>query len=71
MKESVKTRTFEQSNSTVNVSEDVEGKGVIYAVGVIGALVGVWGLACLAAGIIQSGGPLALIGNWFKAVTGL
>ncbi len=71
MKESVKTRSFESVGSGVQVSEATEGKGVIYAVGVVAAMVGVWGIACLVGGIIHSGGPLALIGNWFKSVTGL
>ena len=71
MKESVKTKTFEQANTGLNVSEETEGKAVIYAGGIGGALIGIWGLACLASGLIQSGGPLALIGNWFKAVSGL
>ncbi|WP_028583684.1 hypothetical protein [Desulfogranum mediterraneum] len=71
MKEHVKTRSVEETNSDVNVSEGAEGKTVIYAVGVMGALIGLWGLACIVGGIIHSGGPLAFVGNWFKAVTGM
>lgn len=71
MKESVKTRSFENVDSDVGVSELAEGRGVIYAVGIGAALIGIWGLACFVGGMISSGGPLAFIGNWFKAVSGM
>lgn len=71
MKDSVKTKIFEQADSGLKVSEETEGKSIIYAVGIVGALIGLWGLACIVGGIIHSGGPLAFVGNWFKAVTGM
>ncbi len=70
MKESVKTKSVEDVNVDLNVSEEVVGKSVIYAVGIASALIGLWSIACIVAGIIRSGGPLSLIGNWFRAVTG-
>jgi len=41
------------------------------AVGAVALLIGLWGLAALIAAVVSSGGPLALLDNWFKAVTGL
>lgn len=37
------------------------------AIGVIGA----WAISCLVAGIIEAGGPLALVQYWFSAVSGV
>lgn len=71
MKESVKSRSIENITVGADVSEEVVGKTVIYAVGVVGALIGLWGISCIVAGIIQSGGPLSFVGNWFRAVTGI
>jgi hypothetical protein len=42
----------------------------LMAGGVMAAMVGLWGLTCLAAGLIQAGGPLSLMGAWFSAVMG-
>lgn len=46
-------------------------KAGMYTVGIASALIGIWGLACFVGGLVASGGPLALVGNWFKAVTGI
>ena len=40
-------------------------------VAVFGVIVGLWSLASLVGGLVASGGPLALVGNWFKAVSGM
>lgn len=42
----------------------------LMAGGVMAAMIGLWGLTCLASGLIKVGGPFALIGAWFSAVMG-
>lgn len=37
------------------------------AVGVVGA----WAVSCMIAGVIEAGGPLALVSAWIGAVTGI
>ncbi len=43
----------------------------VTVVAVFGGIVGLWSLASLIGGLVASGGPLALVGNWFKAVSGM
>jgi hypothetical protein len=43
----------------------------VTVVAVFGVIVGLWSLASLVGGLVASGGPLALVGNWFKAVSGM
>ncbi len=43
----------------------------ISVVAIFGVVVGLWSLASLVGGLVSSGGPLALVGNWFKAVFGI
>ncbi|MDW7774100.1 MAG: hypothetical protein SCH71_14535 [Desulfobulbaceae bacterium] len=62
----VRTRAGEKANVTTEIS-----KAGIYTVGVVSALIGIWGFAAFVGGMIASGGPLSLVGNWFKAVAGL
>jgi len=40
------------------------------AVGLASCAIGIWALLSLAAGIATSGGPIALMANWFKAISG-
>lgn len=66
----VNTRT--QARSEANVSANAEiSKAGIYTIGLVSAVIGLWGFACFVSGIIASGGPLSFIGSWFKAVAGL
>lgn len=43
------------------------GIGVI---SILAALIGIWGLACLFGGIVQSGGIAELVNGFISAVTG-
>jgi hypothetical protein len=54
----------------VDAASEISKAG-IYTVGIASALIGIWGLACFVGGVIASGGPLALVADWFKAVTGI
>lgn len=64
----LKTRTqvSEKSNVTTEVS-----KVSITFVAILGVAVGLWSLACIVGGLAASGGPLKLVGDWVKAVTGM
>ena len=44
------------------------GVGVIM---VLAALIGIWGIACLFGGIVQSGGIAELVNGFISAVTGV
>lgn len=46
-------------------------KAGMYTVGIASTLIGIWGLACFVGGLIASGGPLAFVADWFKAVAGI
>lgn len=59
-------RSIEKGAVTTEVS-----KVSVTVVAILGVAVGVWSLACIIGGLAASGGPLALVGDWFKAVTGM
>jgi len=65
-----KQKTRIESVATQNVATEVSKVGVI-TIAAFGALVGLWSLACIVGGMTASGGPLAFVGDWFKAVTGM
>ena len=44
------------------------GVGVIM---ILAALIGIWGIACLFGGIVQSGGIAELVNGFISAVTGV
>jgi hypothetical protein len=46
-------------------------KAGMYTLGIASVLIGFWGLACFVGGMIASGGPLAFVADWFKAITGI
>jgi hypothetical protein len=66
----VKQKSRIETNTAQNVTTEVSRVGII-TVAAFGALVGLWSLACLVGGLSASGGPLAFVGDWFKAVTGM
>ena len=60
------TRVTDKSSVSTEVS-----KVSIAFVAILGVAVGLWSLACIVGGLAASGGPLQLVGDWFKAVTGM
>jgi len=58
-----------------NISLAGAGAGAAQAgigiITVMAALVGLWGLACLAGGIMAAGGPVELARAWLGAVIGI
>ncbi|NNK95926.1 MAG: hypothetical protein HKP41_16375 [Desulfobacterales bacterium] len=72
MVERTKVKQKEQVNATVTESSATEVSKVgIITVAAFGGLVGLWSLASIIAGMAASGGPLAFIGDWFRAVSGM
>ncbi len=69
-----RTRVQEQGKTTVSTNTDTAtevSKVGIITIAAFGALVGLWSVACIIGGMAASGGPLAFVGAWFKAVTGM
>jgi len=65
----MKSPTITNENTTVNVTEEVMGFSLKVGA-VLSALVGIWGLTCLLAGLINAG-PLGMLKGYITAVTGI
>ncbi len=64
------TKTTVQQDTKTTVSTEVD-KVVIGSIAAFAGVVGLWSVACLASAMFQAGGPLQLVGGWFKAVSGM
>ena len=58
------------SAANQNTATEISKVGII-TIAAFGAIVGLWSLACIVGGMAASGGPLAFVGDWLKAVTGM
>ena len=71
---SERTKAINKSVTSTSTKQDatteISRVGVI-TVAAFGVVVGLWSLACIVGGMAASGGPLAFVGDWFKAVTGM
>jgi hypothetical protein len=65
-----KTRSTVQDNTKTTVSTEID-KVIIGSIAAFAGLVGLWSLACIGSAMFQAGGPLQLVGGWFKAVSGM
>ena len=65
-----KTRSTVQDNTKTTVSAEID-KVIIGSIAAFAGLVGLWSLACIGSAMFQAGGPLQLVGGWFKAVSGM
>jgi len=65
-----KTRSTVQDNTRTTVSTEID-KVIIGSIAAFAGLVGLWSLACIGSAMFQAGGPLQLVGGWFKAVSGM
>jgi hypothetical protein len=63
----IKTRNVTRTDDKVDVQISKVGFAVI---GLSSCAIGIWAAASLLGGMIASGGPIALVANWFKAVIG-
>lgn len=63
----VKTKNAVRTDDKVDVQISKVGFAVI---GLSSCAIGIWAAASLLGGMVASGGPLALIADWFRAVVG-
>jgi hypothetical protein len=70
------TLTKQQSQVEVHdatkssVSAEID-KVIIGSIAAFAGVVGLWSIACLASAMFQAGGPLQLVGAYFKALAGM
>ena len=60
-----KTQAQTEESATAEIS-----KVAVTAFSVAAGLIGIWAVACMVAGISNSGGPVSLLSNLFKAIFG-
>lgn len=65
----IATRIGSAVKTNVQVDDQVYKVGVA-VIGLSSCAIGLWAAACVVAGIINSGGPINFIMDWFKAVSG-
>ena len=63
------TRTGSAVKSDVRVDDQLYRVGIA-VIGISSLAIGIWAAACIVAGTIASGGPIALVMNWVSAVSG-
>lgn len=67
----VKSKVDNSSLVTDGIGTDIV-TGSVFGVGVMGVgILGAWVVSCFIGGILSAGGPLAFVGGWIKAVTGI
>ena len=65
-----KSQSTVQERSQTSVSAEID-KVLIISVAAFTGIVGLWVAACLVSAMYQAGGPLQLIGGWFRALSGM
>jgi hypothetical protein len=63
------TRQKTQARAKSSASREVSTVAVT-AVSITAGLIGIWAVACMVAGVLNTGGPVALVSNLFKAIFG-
>jgi hypothetical protein len=63
-------RSGAKVQTRVNVDSQVYTVGLT-VIGVSACAIGLWAVASLIGGMAASGGPVALVADWFKAVFGM
>ncbi len=69
MKTAILEKTRTETRSTARVDEQVYKVGIA-VVGACSLAIGVWATVALVSGMVASGGPGALVADWFRAVIG-
>ena len=69
MKTAILKKTRTETRSTARVDEQIYKVGIA-VVGISSLAIGVWATVALVSGMVASGGPGALVANWFRAVIG-
>jgi hypothetical protein len=67
-KQKSQSRVQEQSQTAITAEMD---KIIVGSIAAFTGLIGLWSAASLVSAMYQAGGPLQLIGCWFKAVSGM
>ena len=66
----IRSQAGVQDKSETTVSTEID-KVIIGTIAAFAGLIGVWSVACIVSAMFQAGGPLQLIGGWFRAVSGM
>jgi hypothetical protein len=61
------SRVAAQGRESVETEISQVGIG---AMGMVSALIGLWAVACMIGGVVESGGPFSFVKSWFSAVMG-
>ena len=69
MKTAILKKTRTETRTTGKVDEQIYKIGIA-VVGASSLAIGVWATIALVSGMVASGGPGALISDWFRAVIG-
>ena len=69
MKTAILKKTRTETRTTAKIDEQVYKVGIVL-VGISSLALGVWATVALVSGMVASGGPGALIADWFRAVIG-
>lgn len=69
MKTAILKKTKTHTRTTAKVDEQIYKVGIVL-VGVSSLAIGVWATIALVSGMVASGGPGALVADWFRAVIG-
>lgn len=65
------TQTIHKTQAKTNDNASAEiSKVAVTAFSITAGLIGIWAVACMVAGVLNSGGPVALMSNLFKAIVG-
>ena len=68
----VETKIRKKVSAVDSTQTQVElSRGAIIAFASVPTLIGIWSAACFVGGLVASGGPLAMVKNYFSAVTGM
>lgn len=60
---------FEVSSHRADMGDDMNLAGITVVI-ILASLIGLWGLSCLASGLLKGGGILGLGAGWISAVFG-
>ncbi len=69
MKTAILRKTRTETRTVGKVDEQVYKVGIA-VVGACSLAIGIWATVALVSGMVASGGPGALISDWFRAVIG-
>jgi len=69
MKTAILKKSRTETRTSARVDEQIYKVGIA-VVGVSSLAIGVWATIALVSGMVASGGPGALVADWFRAVIG-